>query len=40
LFENEVLRRISGPKRKWQEAVEDYIMRSFITCTLQEPLLG
>jgi hypothetical protein len=28
------------PKRKWLEAEEDYIMRSFITCTLHQILLG
>jgi len=26
--------------RKWQEAGEHYIMRSFITCTLDQTLLG
>jgi hypothetical protein len=26
--------------RKWQEAEEDCIMRSFITCTLHQILLG
>jgi hypothetical protein len=31
VFENRVLRGISGAKRKWREAGEDYIMRSFIT---------
>jgi hypothetical protein len=31
-----VLRRIFEPKgKKWQEAGEDCIMRSFITCTIQ-----
>jgi hypothetical protein len=29
-----MLRRILGPKRKWQEAVENYMMRIFIICTL------
>jgi hypothetical protein len=38
--ENRVLRRILGPKRKRQEAGEDFIMRSFITCTLHQILLG
>jgi hypothetical protein len=39
--ENRVLRRIFGPKgRKWQEAGEHCIMRSFITCTLRQILLG
>jgi hypothetical protein len=37
VFENRLLRRIFGPKReKWQEAEEDYKMRSFITCTLHQ----
>jgi hypothetical protein len=36
--ENKVLRGIFGPK--WQEAGEDCIMRSFITCTLHQILLG
>jgi hypothetical protein len=31
VYENRVLRRIFGPKRKWREAGEDYIMRSFVT---------
>jgi hypothetical protein len=31
-FENSVLREISGPKRKWQEACKDYTMRSFVSC--------
>jgi hypothetical protein len=26
--------------KKWREVGEDYIMRSFITCTLQQVLLG
>jgi hypothetical protein len=39
--ENRVLRRILDLRhRKWREAGEDYIMRSFITCTLLEILLG
>jgi hypothetical protein len=38
--EDRVLRRISVTRgRKWQEAGEDCIMRSFITCTLQQILL-
>jgi hypothetical protein len=37
MFENRVLRRMFGPKR---EAGEDCIMRSFITCTLHQILLG
>jgi hypothetical protein len=39
LSENRVLRRIFGPKD--EEVIgEDYIMRSFITCMLQQILLG
>jgi hypothetical protein len=34
VFENRMLRRIFGPKRKWQEVGEECIMRSFITSTL------
>jgi hypothetical protein len=35
VFENRVLRRIFGSKRdELKEAGENYIMRSFITCTL------
>jgi hypothetical protein len=38
VFENRVLRRVLDLRgRKWREAGEDWIMRSFITCTL---LLG
>jgi hypothetical protein len=38
--ENKVLRRIFGLKwRKLQEAGEDYIMRSFVTCTVHQMLL-
>jgi hypothetical protein len=33
MFLNRVLRRIFVPKRKWWEAREDCIMKSFITCT-------
>jgi hypothetical protein len=40
MFENRVLRRISGNKRKWWEAGGDCITRSFITCTLHHMLLG
>jgi hypothetical protein len=40
VFENRVLRRIFGPKRKWREAGEDYIMRSLITCMFHQILLG
>jgi hypothetical protein len=35
VFEKKVLRRLFGPTRKWWEAGEDCIMRSFLTCTLQ-----
>jgi hypothetical protein len=35
MFENRVLMRIFGSKRrKWREAQEDCIMRSFITCII------
>jgi hypothetical protein len=35
--ENRVLRRIFGNRgRKWRKAGEDFIMRSFITCTLHQ----
>jgi hypothetical protein len=40
VFENRVLRRTFDPMKKCQEAGEDYIMRSFITCTLHQMLLG
>jgi len=41
VLENRALRRIFDlRRRKWQEAGEDYIMRSFITCTLHKILLG
>jgi len=41
VYENRVRRRIFGQQgRKWREAGEDYVMRSFITCTLHEILLG
>jgi hypothetical protein len=39
VFENRALRRIFGPKRE-EVAGEDCIMRSFITCTLRQILLG
>jgi hypothetical protein len=32
LYTVSMLRRIFGPKRKWQEAGEDCIMRSLMTC--------
>jgi hypothetical protein len=39
-FENRVLMKIFVPKReKLREAEEDCIIRSFITCTLQQLLL-
>jgi hypothetical protein len=39
--ENRLLRRIFGPKKKkWREVGEDYIMRSFITYTLQQCCYG
>jgi hypothetical protein len=35
VYENRVLRRISGHKRqKQQENGENYIIRNFVTCTL------
>jgi hypothetical protein len=40
VFENRVLMRIFGAKRMWLEAGEDCIMRSFITCPLNQILLG
>jgi hypothetical protein len=41
VFENRVLRRIFGPKRdEIAGDREDCIMRSFITCTLHQILLG
>jgi hypothetical protein len=40
VFENRALRRIFGPKREEVAGVgEDYIVRSFITCTLHQILL-
>jgi hypothetical protein len=36
VFENRVLRRIFGQKMKWREVGGNYIMRSFITCTLRQ----
>jgi hypothetical protein len=38
--ENRVLRKIFRPKRKWQEAGGDCIMKSFITCIPHQILLG
>jgi hypothetical protein len=41
VFENRMLRKIVGPKRKkWWGAGEDYVIRDFITCTLHQILLG
>jgi hypothetical protein len=40
MFENRLLRTVFGPKRKGRETAEDYIMRSFITWTLHQILLG
>jgi hypothetical protein len=48
MFEKRVLRRIFGSKgeyldlreRKWWEAGEDCIMKSCLTCTLHQILLG
>jgi hypothetical protein len=35
-----MLRTIFGPKtEKWREAGEDYIMRSFINCTLHKIII-
>jgi hypothetical protein len=39
VFENRVLRRISGPMKE-EVAGEECIIRSFITCTLHHILLG
>jgi hypothetical protein len=37
VFESKVLGEILDLRgRNWQEAGEDYIMRSFITCTLHQ----
>jgi hypothetical protein len=35
VFENRVLWRKLGPKRKWQEAGEECIMRSLTSCMFQ-----
>jgi hypothetical protein len=37
-YENKVLRRIFGPKMKWQE--DDCIRRNFITCMVHQISLG
>jgi hypothetical protein len=40
-LKNRVLGRIFDIRgRKWQGTGEDYIMKSFITCTLHQILLG
>jgi hypothetical protein len=40
-FENKVQRKILNLRgRKWQEAGEDCIVRSFVSCMHQEMLLG
>jgi hypothetical protein len=36
VFENKMLKRIFGPKRKKQEVGENCIMRSFMNCTLSK----
>jgi hypothetical protein len=28
--------RVSGHKRKWQKGGENYVLKSFVTCTLQK----
>jgi hypothetical protein len=38
VFENRMLRSIFEPKRKWEEAGEHGILRSFITCMLHQIL--
>jgi hypothetical protein len=40
VYENRVLRRIFGPEWKWQEAGEHCIMRSCITDTVHQMLVG
>jgi len=40
MFEKRVLRRMDLRWRKWWEDEEDCIMRSFITCTIHQILLG
>jgi hypothetical protein len=41
VFENRVLKKnFERRERKWKEAVEDFIMRSFITFTFHQVLLG
>jgi hypothetical protein len=41
VFENRMLRRIFRPEREaWQEAGENCIMRSFMTCILHHIFLG
>jgi hypothetical protein len=38
-FGKRVLRRIFWPRRKWLEAGEDCIMRSFVTCMLHQNII-
>jgi len=40
LFENRVLRIFGSKREKEVEALEDYLMRSFIICTLHKILSG
>jgi hypothetical protein len=40
VFENKVLRKIFGPKRKETDHGENCIMMNFITCILHRILLG
>jgi hypothetical protein len=41
VFENGALRiNLDLRGKKWQEAGQDHIMRSFITCTLHQIILG
>jgi hypothetical protein len=35
VFENRVLRMIFGPKLKYRKDAENFIMTSFLICTLQ-----
>jgi hypothetical protein len=39
-FENRVLRKIFGPKRRKKDHGENYIMMNFTTCILHLILLG
>jgi hypothetical protein len=40
VFENMVMRKILGSKKRRQENGEDHITRSFMTCTPQQILFG